>query len=215
MLTSSLKLYLAGVAVLIALVVLLADRTIAQGTGLIVATLAAGAGWLIRDMNDETRAVRNICQAYVALIEAQFEEFQDVLSDAELDRFAGLAPEIAAGTQAESIGARTADPYAAVPDLKPHLHLLSAETVRLLTKWRSRGFDLYLIYDQLGTRPLSALSSDRIAAYFEWVKKYRDEYRDISYSALLSLADETSGLRTNTELFEHHNAVRLTDRART
>jgi hypothetical protein len=106
LLTAHLKLWLAGAAALAALTALAFTRDIAQGTGLIVATLAAGAGYLIRDVNDEARTLPTICQAYASLIEAHFEEMNDSLSDAELGRLLALAPAIAEGREPEAIGAR-------------------------------------------------------------------------------------------------------------
>ena len=55
-LTPNLKIYLAIVAIVVAVLLLALDQNISQGTGIIVAPLAAGAGWLVRDTNDEARA---------------------------------------------------------------------------------------------------------------------------------------------------------------
>lgn len=209
MLTTSVKLWLAFVAVVAAVLVLAFVPNIAQGTGLIVATLAAGAGYLVRDVNDETRTLRTICQAYAALIEAHFEEINDSLSDAELERMLALAPAIADGREPEAIGARAVDPFASLPDIRSHLHLLSAHTVRFLWKWRVRGGDLFQIYDQLGTRPLSATPEVRLRRFFDWVKQYRDEYRDIGYSALLAMKRDAPGLDIDTRTHEAAGARTL------
>jgi hypothetical protein len=187
LLTTNLKLWLACAAALAASTMLAFARDIAQGSGLIVATLAAGAGYLIRDVNDEARTLRTICQAYASLIEVHFEEINDALSDAELERLLALAPAIAEGREPESIGARVEDPFASLPDIRSHWHLLSANTVRYIWKWRVRGGDLFLIYDQLGTRALSATPEVRLRRFFAWVKQYREEYRDIGYTALLAI----------------------------
>ena len=194
-LTANLKTYLAIVAIVVAVLLLVFDQNISQGTGIIVATLAAGAGWLVRDTNDEARAIKNICQAYAALIESQFEEFQDCLSDSELNRFISLAPAIAVGTEPELTGHRAADPYVSLPDIRNHRHLLSHHTVRWLAKWQVRGLDLFDVYDKLGTREVSALSAARLTAWFDWVKEYRDRYRDTGYTCLLYLAEEAPGTR--------------------
>ena len=204
MLTANLKMGLAGAAILVAAIVLFADRTIVQGTGLIVATLAAGAGWLVRDANEEARTLKSICQAYAALIETQFEEISDALSDAELERFLELAPRIMDGSEPEAIGKRVPDPYESLPDIRPHMHLLSPETVRFLWKWRVRGMDLFFIYDELGTRALSQSGTERLTRHFDWVKRYRDEYRDIGFTALLCLARESPGLAIS--LDQHRGA---------
>ena len=85
MLDTNLKLGLAIISAALAVILLVADPSIAQGTGLIVATLAAGTGWLVRDVIDSDRTRATICQSYAALIEAHFEEISDSLSDSELD----------------------------------------------------------------------------------------------------------------------------------
>ncbi len=209
MLTAHLKLWLAFVAIGAGLIILIVDRTIQQGTGLIVATLAAGAGWLIRDAIEGERTLHTICQAYASLIETHFEEVSESLSDAEIDRFLALAPAIAAGIQAESVGSRAQDPFASLPDIRDHLHLLSTETVRYLWKWRTRGHDLFLIYDQLGTQPWSAAGDTRLSEHCAWIKRYRDEYRDVGYNALLSLANDARHLKIDLSLHEQHHARRL------
>ena len=209
MLPTNLKIWLAALAVLAAVIILTTDPAVAQGTGLIVATLAAGAGWLFRDVNDEARAVRNICQAYAAVVETHFEEVSDTISDDELARFLRLAPAIVSGDEPESIGSRAADPYAGLPDLHGQMHLLSQDTVRLLWKWRVRDFDLLFVYDELGTKRLSVMGEERLEKYFEWVRKYRDEYRDVGYTALVALRAEFSGLKVNLERFEAAGAKRL------
>jgi hypothetical protein len=206
MLTDNLKIGLAAVALIAALVVLGADDAIAQGTGLIVATLAAGGGWLIRDTHDEARRRRSICQAYAAVIEAQFEAIQATLSDAELDRFEALAPAIASGAEPESIGSKTDDPFAGLPDIRDQMHLLSPDTTRLLWKWRLRAVDLFAIYDELGTKRISALGPARLGPYFEWIKRYRDEYRDIGYAALKRLAEDSPGLKVDVTTHEQAGA---------
>ena len=53
-----------------------------------------------------------ITDPHLPLIEAHFEEISDSLSDAELERMLALAPAIANGTEPESIGARSNDPFA-------------------------------------------------------------------------------------------------------
>jgi hypothetical protein len=187
MLSVNFKIWLALVAVCIALAVLVFAPGIGQGTGLIVATLAAGAGWLIRDVIEGERTLHTICQAYASLIETHFEEICDALSDEEIDRFQRLAPGIVNGSESEAIGSRAADPFASLPDIRDHLHLLAPRTVRYIWKWRTRGFDLFLIYDKLGTKAMSAASPERLRNHCEWIKRYRDEYRDIGYTALKCL----------------------------
>jgi hypothetical protein len=63
-------------------------------------------------------------------------------------------------------------------------------------KWRDRELDLYLVYDALGTKLLSETGHERLAAYFEKVKRYRDRYRETAHAALEQLAREVPGLRT-------------------
>lgn len=128
------------------------------------------------------------------------------MSDSELQRFLELAPRIAAGTEPESIGSRLPDPFAALPDIRDQMHLLSPETTRLLWKWRVRATDLFFVYDELGTKRLSAIGEARLAAYFEWVKRYRDEYRDIGFSALKSLAREIPTLTVSLQAHERAGA---------
>jgi hypothetical protein len=194
MLTTNIKLYLALTAGVCAILLLLLDSSIEEGTGVVIATLAGGAGWLIRDNLDEARRLRSICQAYAAVIETQFEEINAALSDSELERFLALAPFISAGTELESIGSRLPDPFAALPDIREQMHLLSPETTRLLWKWRVRATDLFFVYDELGTKRLSDLGQPRLAAYFDWIRRYRDEYRDIGFAALNSLSREVPSL---------------------
>jgi hypothetical protein len=196
MLPTNLKIWLAALAVLAALVILVFDPTVVQGSGLIVATLAAGAGWLFRDVNDEARKLRNLCQAYAALIETHLEGISESLSDEELARFLDLAPAIASGEAAEANSKRAADPYSTPPDIRDQVHLLSVETVRLLWKWRDRELDLYLVYDALGTKALSEIGRERLEAYFDKVKRYRDQYRETAHATLEQLAREVPGLRT-------------------
>src|ERR1019366_10265195 len=108
-----------------------------------------------------------ICQAYAAVIEAHFEEISVSFSDEEVERFCALCPAILAGTQAESIGFRPTDPFASLPDIRNHLHLLSPRTVRLLWKWHARGTDLFLIYDKLGTKALAEIGDQRLRAWLD------------------------------------------------
>jgi hypothetical protein len=209
MLTVNLKIWLALVAVFAALSVLVFVPGTGQGAGLIVATLAAGAGWLIRDVIEGEKTLRTICQAYASLIEAHFEEISDSLSDKEIGRFERLAPQIVDGTEAEAVGARAADPFASLPDIRDHLHLLAPRTVRFLWKWRARGLDLFLIYDTLGTKDLSAAGPVRLHNHCEWIKQYRDEYRDIGYTALKCLAEDARGLEVDLGLHEKRGAREL------
>lgn len=209
MLTRNIKVYLSAAAAIGALVIGLSDLKIEHGTGIIVATLAAGAGYLLRDVNDEIRTTRNICQAYAALIEAHFEEINDMLSDAELDRFLVLAPATVKGDEQESVGGVSADPFESLPDIRSHLHLLSPATVRFLTKWRSRGMDLFAAYAQLGTKALCATGHDRLAAHFVWIQEYRNKYRDIGYTCLLLMRSEMHGLDINLSPHEAAGATKL------
>ena len=211
MLSSNLKIYLAGLAFLLAIGVLASDRQILQGTGLIVATLAAGGAWLVRDVIDGQKTLVTICQAYAALIESQFEEVNDALSDGEVARLIALAPGISAGTEAEAVGARAPDPFALLPDVRSHLHLLSPDTVRYLWKWQARGQDLMQFYDEIGSKRWSAAGPDRLQAQFEWLKRYRDEYRDIGYTALKCLAADASNLKIDVRLHEEAGARRLSN----
>ena len=209
MLTSGVKIWLAVVACLVALLLLFFARDIQQGTGLIIATLAAGAGYLVRDINDEARKVRSICQAHAALIEAHFEEISDALSHSELARMLAMAPAIAGGTEPEAIGSKPGDPFASLPDVRDHLHLLSPHTVQYIWKWRARGTDLFQIYDLLGTKALSATPEARLNQWFDWVKQYRDEYRDIGYTALLAMREDAAGLDINVQAHERAGARKV------
>jgi hypothetical protein len=186
---------MAFVALFAGLTLLIANAGVQQGTGLIVATLAAGAGWLIRDVIEGERTLHTICQAYAALIELHRDEIGNALSDEEIERFKVLAPLIAAGDQAESVGARAQDPFASLPDIRQHLHLLSTDTVRYLWKWRSQGMDLFLIYDQLGTKAWSAAGAERLEEQCTWIKTYREEYRGTAGLALRSLNRDAPHLK--------------------
>ena len=197
MLNPNLKIYLAVLAAIFAVVVLFADRNIAQGTGLIVATLAAGAGWLVRDVIDGQRTLITMCQAYAALVEAHFEEVSACFSDEELARHLQLAIAIANGDEPETVSPKGVDPFSLLPDVRGNLHLLSPETVRYLWKWQARGRDMFAIYDLLGTMALSAVGHVRLEAHFSWIKQYRDEYRDIGYTALRYLAKDAPNLKIN------------------
>jgi len=186
-------------------------ETISNGAGIFLATLAAGAGWLIREDVAQRRTVRNICQAYAATIEIQFEEFWDCLSDGELDRFLSLAPAIAAGKAAEAPANRVADPATRLPDLRDHHHLLSFQTVRWLTKWRIRNDDLQDILDKLGTREQCGVGTMRLALHHAAVRQYRDGYRDIGYTCLTYLAKDMPDLAVNLAAFTARGARFLTE----
>lgn len=175
---------------------------IGQGTGVVVSVLWAGAGWLIRAALEAERTRRNIGQSYASLIQSHFDELNDSLSDAVLQRFLALAPAIATNPELESIGVRTDNPFAELPSLNGNLHLFSPGLVDLLTRWRSRGEELYKAYDQLGTARLSKLGTERVGAWLEWLKGYRLQYRDLSYSALKRLEAEIPGLRINYDILE-------------
>jgi hypothetical protein len=204
MLSSNLKLALAIIAALVAAVILISRPDIVQGTGLVIATLAAGAGWLFRDVIESQRAVVAICQSYAAHIEAHFEEISDSLSDLEIDRFVTLAPDIASGAAAQAVGSRVSNPFELLPDIRNSLHLLSPQTVRFISKWRARGTDLFSIYDKLGTREMSSTEHARLVAHYEWVKQYRNEYRDIGYTALQCLGKDAPSVEIDFNI--HVNA---------
>jgi len=203
------RLWLGVVAALLAAVVALALGQVQAGAGIIVGSLATGAGWLFKDLIEEDRSLRKLCQAYAAFIELQHEEVQATFSDTELQRFLDLAPAIAAGTEAPAVGKRVADPYAILPELRDHLHLLSTDTVRYLFKWRARGMDLLSAYDEMGTVEQAKCGAARLAAQFAWLKTYRDEYRDIAYTALHALQSDSPALRIDVALFKAHGARRL------
>jgi hypothetical protein len=208
-LSVNLKIWLALVAACTPLAILILAPNVSQGTGLIVATLAAGVGWLLRDVIEGERILRTICQAYASLIEAHFEEISDSLSDKEIERFELLAPKIVDGSEAEAVGARAADPFASLPDIRDHLHLLTPRTVRFLWKWRTRSLDLFLIYDQLGTKAMSSAGAKRLHDHCEWIKQYRDEYRDIGYTALKCLASDAPSLEVDLRLHTEKGAKEL------
>jgi hypothetical protein len=181
----------AGAAALVIFVRFGADK----GNGVVIATLAAGAGWLLRQAIDEWRTRHTICNAYAGMIEIQYRSLMEALSDAELQRFLDLAPGIALGYEAESFGVQTPNAFAQLPDLNANLHVLSPETVRVLQKWRDRSPVLLGVYELIGTKRLSAISRPRLEAYFNWVRQYRDEYRDLCYMALVRIRMD-SGMAT-------------------
>jgi hypothetical protein len=187
-----------GVAALGAALALYLHGGAGNGRAVIISTLAAGGGWLLRQTIDEARTQRTICQAYAGMIEIQYRSLMEALSDDELTRFLDLAPRIARGDEAESLGVQTPDPFAQLPDLKANLHVLTPETVRALQKWRDRSPVLLGVYDQIGTKRLSAISRQRLEAYFKWVQAYRDEYRDLCYMALIRIRMD-SGISTAAE----------------
>ncbi len=176
-----------------------------KGNGVVIATLLAGAGWLLRQGIEEVRTQRTICQAYAGMIEVQYRSMMEALSNEELDRFLDLAPRIARGDEAESLGSQTPDPLAQLPDLKSNLHVLTPETVRALQKWRDRLPVLLGVYDQLGTKRLSVITRQRLEAYFKWVRQYRGEYRDLCYTALVRIRME-SGIATNADQLKAEGA---------
>ncbi len=191
----------AGAAALFIFVRFGADK----GNGVVIATLAAGAGWLLRQAIEEGQTLRTICQSYAGMIEIQYTSLMQTLSDDELKRFLDLASRIANGDEAESVGSRWPDPYAQLPDLKEDLHVLAPDTVRVLEKWRDRGAVLLGVYDLLGTKTLSRISRRRLEAYFAWVRQYRDEYRDLCYTALVRIRMD-SGIHTNAERLRRDGA---------
>lgn len=177
-----------------------------KGDGVVIATLAAGAGWMLRQVIEELRSLRSACQAYVGMIEIQYRSLMEALSDDELTQFLALAPQIASGYEAELVGVQTPDPFAHLPDLNAHLHALAPETVRLLYKWRDRVPVLLGVYDQPGTRRLSMISRQRLENYFKWVRTYRDEYRDLCFMALIRIRID-SGIPINTEQLQRDGAT--------
>jgi len=203
------KLLFAAMAIAAALLILALDRTIAQGTGLIVSTLAAGAGWLLREYHDERRSVRNICQAFTAMMEAQFRSIAVALSDSELDRFLALAPTIRADPHQAAIGSKTADPFKDLPDLRPHLYAMRPVTVKYLQRWRILTEEMYFIYDSLGTVETSRYDQQRLSAWFEWVKRYRDQYRDVTYTAVCCLLEEAPEIQVELTAFLDAKAERI------
>jgi hypothetical protein len=203
------KLFFAGLAIVAAIMLLAHDRTIAQGTGLIVSTLAAGAGWLLREYHDERRSVRNICQAYTAMMEAQFRSIALALSDSELDRFLALAATIRADPHQAAIGSKTADPFKDLPDLRPHLYAMRPLTVKYLQRWRLLTEEMYFIYDSLGTVETSRYDEVRLAAWFEWVKTYRNQYRDVAYTAVCCLLEEAPEIQVELTAFLNAKAERI------
>jgi hypothetical protein len=200
-LTQNLKLYLGLVAIAVAVVLLIVNPPIAQGAGVVAAALAAGAGWFFRTVLDEQRLRQNICSAYAAAIEGHFNELSACLSNDELARFRELAPRIASKQEKPSIGVREADPFGLLPDLRDNIHLISPKTLRLLQLWRSQGFTLFGVYDCIGTYELSVISAERLDNYFIWVAEYRDQYRDVGFQALHSLAEDFPGLHIHTADF--------------
>ncbi len=167
-----------------------------------MATLAAGAGWLVRDVNDEARATRNICQAYAATLETQFEEISDTISDDELARFLLLAPEIACGAKPESIGSRAAGPLCR-PSRHPGADAssVSGDGAPALAMAGSRDSICSTSTISSGAKSCRNRAMTGWRRYFEWVRKYSDEYRDIAYTALVSLQADYPDLKMELATF--------------
>lgn len=167
----------------------------------LAAALLAGVGWFFREFDREESERRRLCQAYASVITIQYHFMRDVLSDDQLDRWLVRAPRIARGFEPESFGDGPAEPYPLLPDAKPHLHLLSAETVDLLGRWHYLDADMVSIWGDLGTKRWSALGAERLRINVADIKAYRGEYRDYGYSALLALAGEVRGMSTDISQF--------------
>jgi len=182
---------------------------IAEGTGLVVSTLAAGAGWVARELLNERRTRRNISQAFAAVVEARWDDIQQALSDAELARHLKLAAEIAAGREPPSMGARTADPFELLPDFRERIYLFTPGTLRLVMKWRDMATTLYGAYDLLGSRELAAVGPERLAKWFGWVREYRDQYRDVAYTLLLELGRQSDEIMIKSGMLRNAGAKEL------
>jgi hypothetical protein len=207
MLTRNIKVWLVLAAVLAALIILMADQKIEEGTGVIVATLAASAGWLARKLDEDGRAIRNTAQAYASAIETLYGGIADSLSDEELARFERLAPLIRGGQEVATNPATSPDPLADLPDITSQIHLLTPRTVRYVWQWRDRTRGLIKVYDWLGTTDMAAYSAERLTAYFNWARQYRDEYRDVGYTALKTLSREDGGVQVHLERHERDGAT--------
>ena len=67
-----------------------------------------------------------------------------------------------------------------------------------------RGADLFSIYEKLGTREMSSTEHARLVAHYEWVKQYRNEYRNIGYTALQCLGKDAPSVEIDFNI--HVNA---------
>jgi hypothetical protein len=204
----TLRLVLAVLVAVLCLAMVLGGLKVEQGTGILISVLAAGGGWLIRDLNEKDQAIRNICQAYASFIETHFAELSEALGQAELRRFLHRAPSIAEGREAESIGFRDPAPFDQLPDIRDRLHLLSEDTVRHLTKWRSLTMDLFQIYDQIGTRKLSSLGVSYLEPWFRYVGTLIDNYERVSRDCLLALAGDMPGITVRLDTLDAYRRAR-------
>lgn len=196
-LDANVKVLLAGVAITIAVGLVIDRPDIKEGTGLIIATLAAGAGYLFKEISAEERARQNICQSYAAFIEAQFCEIEPSLCHEELERFLKLAPLIRSGVESESIGIRLEDPFEDLPNIKENIHIFGEDTLSILYKWRTESNNMIGIYDFIGSKAMAAFSHDRLRSFFNTVDEMRDEYRDTGYTALLHLKRDSPWININ------------------
>jgi len=124
-----------------------------------------------------------------------------------LARFERLAPLIKSGQEIAATSATSPDPLADLPDITSQIHLLTPRTVRYVWQWRDRTRGLINVYDWLGSAAMAAYSTERLTAYFSWARQYRDEYRDVGYTALKALAREDNGVQVHLERHERDGAM--------
>ena len=156
----------------------------------LAAVVAGGAAWFFRELFRETAERRRVCESYAAVIAIQYQYIRSVLADDEIDRWAVLAPRIARGFEPESFGKPPREPYPLLADAEPFLHLLGSKTIGLLTRWHYMDADILSLWEDLGTKQISALGPERVGRYYGEMKAYRAAYRDWAYSALLALREE-------------------------
>jgi hypothetical protein len=181
----------------------LAVSTATTGLAVLATGVLGGLGWFVREFDREESERRRLCQAYASVIAIQYHFIRDVLSDHELARWLTLAPRIARGFAPESFAERPKDAYPLLPDARSHLHLLAPATVDLLTRWHYMDNDMMTFWEALCTKRLSILGADRLRSHFGDMKRYRSEYRDYGYAALLALrAENVRGLSVDLTEFD-------------
>lgn len=162
--------------------------------GLVAATLLGGAGWFGRELYQDTRRRRAVCQAYAAVIETTLIGFRGTLNDTQLTRYLAMARAVQDKTEPPSIRGEVTDPATLLPDLRAESHLLAPETVRLATQWLERTRGLNEAYQFLGTAEFCAYGQDRLKTYLAWLAEYRREHEQISRRTLRALRRQDAAI---------------------
>ncbi|WP_439576928.1 hypothetical protein [Elioraea sp.] len=197
-------LIIAGAVVLAALAALaepLWGVGIGEGNGIVAVALLGAAGFILRQKLDDWRTQRAIASAFAATIQTQYEFVRDSMNDNELARWSERNAAIRTGAERPSFGKRPDKPYGFLVLEFDKINRLRPQTVTLLADWYLRDQDLMLLWDSIGTKELAELGDERAAAHYENIGKYRNEYRDVGYTALRWLVYDFPDLQIDLDRF--------------